>query len=205
MRKHWLGATALAALLLAACSDKEEVIEQEEIEILPADEYIEEFKQSEGYEQYIGDNEPYFIQPVDFTKDDIPELVTSYEAEIEGKTYTYVSVFSRAVVEEEPKWNLATEMYSEDPNYTYDNYGTFAQDEYVSLWAGGYTEGDEPDAKRVVQVYDLMGGKLTPLETIEGVAAENVTFDDATKTLTYEGDVTYNVTCVDGKLVVEQQ
>lgn len=205
MRKHWLGAAACTALLLAACSDQEEVVEQEEIVILPVDEYIEEFKQSDGYAQYIGESEPYFIQPVDFTKDEIPELVTSYEAEVEGKTYTYVSVFSRAEKEDEVTWNLATEMYSEDPNYTYNNYGTFSQEDYVSLWAGGYTEGTGEDAKQVVQVYDLMGGTLSPLETIEGVASEDVQFDDKTNTLTYKGDVTYNITYVDGKVNVEQK
>lgn len=205
MRKRFLGATALAVLVLAACSDKEEAIEeQEEIEILPVDEYMAEFKASEGYETYIGENELHFIQPVDFTKDDIPEFVTSYEAEVEGKAYTYVSVFSRAETEEEVKWNLATEMYSEDPNYTYNNYGTFNEDEFVSLWAGGYTEGTGDDAKKVVQVYDLMGGKLTPLESIEGVASEDVTFDVATETLTYVGEVTYTVRYEQGQLVVEK-
>lgn len=203
MRKRWLSVAALAAAMLSACS--EEVVEQEEIEILPADEYIAEFKQSEGYETYIGDNEVHFIQPVDFTKDEIPELVTGYDTEIEGKAYTYVSVFSRAETEEEVRWNLSTEMYSEEPNYTYNNYGTFAQEEYVSLWAGGYTQGVGDNAKQVVQVYDLMGGKLTPLESIEGVASEPVSFDQKTQTLTYKGGVTYEVTYVDGELIVKQK
>lgn len=203
MRKRWLSVAALAAAMLSACS--KEVVEQEEIEILPADEYIAEFKRSEGYETYIGDNEVHFIQPVDFTKDEIPELVTSYDTEIEGKAYTYVSVFSRAETEEEVRWNLSTEMYSEEPNYTYNNYGTFAQEEYVSLWAGGYTQGVGDNAKQVVQVYDLMGGKLTPLESIEGVASEPVSFDQKTQTLTYKGGVKYEVTYVDGELIVKQK
>ena len=203
MRKRWLSVAALAAAMLSACS--EEVVEQEEIEILPADEYIAEFKQSEGYETYIGDNEVHFIQPVDFTKDEIPELVTSYDTEIEGKAYTYVSVFSRAETEEEVRWNLSTEMYSDEPNYTYNNYGTFAQEEYASLWVGGYTQGVGDNAKQVVQVYDLMGGKLAPLESIEGVATEPVSFDQKKQTLTYKGGVTYEVTYVDGELIVKQK
>ena len=202
MRKRWLSVAALAAAMLSACSEE---VEQEEIEILPADEYIAEFKQSEGYETYIGDNEVHFIQPVDFTKDEIPELVTGYDTEIEGKAYTYVSVFSRAETEEEVRWNLSTEMYSEEPNYTYNNYGTFAQEEYASLWVGGYTQGVGDNAKQVVQVYDLMGGKLAPLESIEGVATEPVSFDQKKQTLTYKGGVTYEVTYVDGELIVKQK
>lgn len=204
MRKRWLGATALAAVLLAACSD-EKVVEEQEIEILPVDEYIAEFKQSENYEKFIGDSEPTFIQAVDFTKDDIPELVTSYEAEVEGKDYTYVSVFSRAEKEGEVTWNLATEMYSEDPEHSYNNYGTFRQEDFVDLWIGGYTEGAGDDAKQVVQVYDLVGGKLTPLETIEGVATEEVVFDNDAQELQYHGEVTYTTRYVDGELIVDEK
>ena len=203
MRKRWLSVAALAAVMLSACSEEE--VEQEEIEILPADEYIAEFKQSEGYETYIGENTVHFIQPVDFTKDEIPELVTGYNTEIEGQAYTYVSVFSRAETEEEVRWNLSTEMYSDEPNYTYNNYGTFAQEEYASLWVGGYTQGVGDNAKQVVQVYDLMGGKLAPLESIEGVATEPVSFDQKKQTLTYKGGVTYEVTYVDGELIVKQK
>ncbi|OCS90411.1 hypothetical protein [Caryophanon latum] len=203
MRKRWLSVAALAAVMLSACSEEE--VEQEEIEILPADEYIAEFKQSEGYETYIGENTVHFIQPVDFTKDEIPELVTGYNTEIEGQAYTYVSVFSRAETEEEVRWNLSTEMYSDEPNYTYNNYGTFAQEEYASLWVGGYTQGVGDNAKQVLQVYDLMGGKLAPLESIEGVATEPVSFDQKKQTLTYKGGVTYEVTYVDGELIVKQK